>query len=157
MISSAREAEARAAEAHVELARLEKKLTPRVITAQAEAKIAGALKPYPETPFTVEADPAEYEFANRIVVVLQRSGWKWIEYAVAPSLPPGDVGDVDFGIGVQIRINRIRLSDWYAPATALGFALTDALGASVSIVADPPESDHACSPDAIHVEIARKL
>jgi hypothetical protein len=156
------ESNARTKEAELKLALLDKKITPRVIDdAQAE-DIIKALKPFPETPFSVEADPAaEYGFINRLIVVLQRSGWKWMQYSVSPSsLPMGDVGmDVPESriSGVQLRINRSRLDDFMKPAQELASALTQALQGSVSFAADPAESPLACSPDVIHVEIHRKL
>jgi hypothetical protein len=162
--ANTREAEARAAEAHVELARLERKMTPRSITVDGEAAIVEALKSFPSIPFSVVADPAaEYAFINRLIAVLQRAGWIWKEYTVVPrSLPtghiPGLAPDDDPHVsGVQIRINRARMGDFEEAARALASVLAQTLKAGVAMGADPPESARACSPDTVHIEIARKL
>jgi hypothetical protein len=151
------------AEAKLELARLQKKITPRVITAEGEAKIIEALKPFPGLPFSVRADPAaEFAFVNKLIAVLQRAGWEYREYVVTPlGLPTGDWHGGEFpdaGIsGVQVRINNSRSNEWQKPMEALGFSLTEATGMSVPMVNDPSELPFACSPDVIHIEIARKL
>ena len=157
------ESKAREKEAELKLAQLEKKVTPRVIDDEQAAKIVEKINPFAGTPFAVESDSAsEYGFVNRVIAVIQRSGWNWRSYSVSPmSLPPGDLGDTGIALdqisGVQVRINASRLSDFRKPAEALAYALTQALQASVSIVFDPPDSPHACSPDVIHIEIRRKL
>jgi hypothetical protein len=153
-------ANARAAEAQLELAKLEKKITPRVITDEHAQAIIDKIKPFFETPFSIEADPAaEYAFITRLIAVLQRAHWKWVGYPDSyRTLPLGDVGiDESAMSGIQVRINKSRLDDFKEPAEALSFALTEALGASVPLVVDPPESRRACSPDLVHIEIQRKL
>jgi hypothetical protein len=159
----AAEANARAAEAHVELARLGKKITPRVITVDGEAKVIKALKSFPGVPFWVKADPAaEYEFVNRLVVVLERAGWSWMEHVVTPiTLPMGDWGGEEFPedaiSGVQVRFNALCSAEWRDAAMALGFVLTEVIGKSVGVLNDPPNLPHSCSPAAIHIEVYRKL
>jgi hypothetical protein len=111
-------------------------------------------------PFAIEADPAaEYGFVNRVIEVLQRAGWKLHSYSASlTSIPLGDIGIADIdGIGVQLRFNNSRFDDFKEPAQALAVALTGALRASVGIAADPANSPNACSPDAMHIEIRRKL
>jgi hypothetical protein len=154
---------ARAAEAEREVGRLGKKITPRVITDEQAEEIIAKVKPFAEMPFSVGTDPAaEYAFINRLIMVLQRAGWKWVQYSVAPStLPLGAVLGFDIPesrvSGVQLRINRSKLDDFMKPAQELASALTQTLQAGVSIAANPPESPRACSPDMIHIEIYRKL
>lgn len=111
-------------------------------------------------PFAIESDlAAEYGFVNSLVELLQKVGWKWQSYSASlVTIPLGNIGASDAdGSGVQIRVNRARLNDFKDAAQALVFALTGALGASVSLVVDPPNSPAACSLDAIHIEIRRKL
>jgi hypothetical protein len=159
----AAEANARAAGALLELARLEKKMAPRVITAAGEAKIIETLALPGPIPFKVEADPAsEFAFVDRLIAVLQRAGWEWKGYAVTPlGLPTGDWRGGEFPAsaisGVQIRINESRAEEWWKTVEALMLALTEALGMSVSALNDPADSANACAPDAVHIQIARKL
>lgn len=161
--AQAAEANARTKEAELKLAQLEKKITPRVITDEQAEEIIAKVKPFAEMPFGVAADPAaEYAFINRLIMVLQRAGWKWMRYSVEPStLPIGAV--MGFEIpesqvsGVQLRINRSKLDDFMKPAQELASVLTQALEAGVSIAADPWEPPRGCSPDMIHIEIHRKL
>jgi hypothetical protein len=153
----AAEANARATEAQLELVRLRKKVTPREITdAQAEA-IVSCISPFAGTPFEVESAPAaEYGFINRLIVVLQRGGWKFAAYSDSLSqLPPGHGGpDVDVG-RIQIRFNKSRYDDFLEPSMALARALTECLQVSVSVAGDPEDSPLSCAADAIHVEIRR--
>ncbi len=157
------ESRAREKEAELKLAQLEKKVTPRVIDDEQASKIVEKINPFPGTPFAIESDPAsEYGFIDRVIEVLQRSGWKWRSYSVSPmSLPHGDMGGIEIRpdqiSGVGVRINASRVADFRKPAEALAYALTQALQASVPILSDPPDSPHACSPDVIHIQIGRKL
>jgi hypothetical protein len=152
---------ARDAEAELKFARLDKKITPREINDNEADKFVGAIQSFAGTPFSIECDPAaEYGFVNRLIELLQRAGWKWLSYSTSlTSLPLGDIGrpNADGGSGVQIRFNDSRFNDFMEPAQALMFALTQALQSSVSSGADPKDSSLACSPDAIHIEIRRKL
>jgi biopolymer transport protein ExbD len=108
------EANSRASEAELKLAQLDKKITQRVINDEQAEYIIKVLKPFPEMPFSIEADPAaEYGFINRLTAVLQRSGWKMKQYSVAPSTLPLAALGLDIPesriSGVTIRINRSRL------------------------------------------------
>jgi hypothetical protein len=139
---------------------LEKKVTPRLITDNDAANLVENVRPFSGTPFTVESAPAaEIGFVNRVIVLLQKAGWKEHSYSESiVSLPPGDIGNATDQIsGVDVRINASRLADFRNPAEAFAVALTQALKASVPIIFDPPDSPHACSPDAIHIQIDRKL
>jgi hypothetical protein len=155
------EADARTKEAELKLAQLSKKVTPRVLSGEDEVGIIDKLAEFRGTPFAIEADATDFGFVNRVIEILQRSDWRLISYSDSiVSLPPGNLGfeiPADQISGVQVRINASRLSDFEKPAKALATSLTQALRASVSFVFDPPDSPHACSPDAIHVEIRRKL
>lgn len=157
--AAAAEANARQKEAELKLAFLEKKVIPRVINSEGAIAIVEKLKPFPSIPFAIESDPAaELGFVNSLIALLQKSGWKWQSSSESlVTLPLGDIGipDAD-GSGVQIRINRARLDDFKDPAQALTSALANALGASVGLAVDPPNSLLSCSPDAIHIEIRRK-
>jgi hypothetical protein len=121
------------------------------------------IKPFSGTPFSVVADPAaEYKFINRIVELLQEGGWKWSSYAVSPISRPSGSADIPSSshpliAGVQVRFNGSRYYDFNGPANALSVALAEPLGASTSVVVDPAESPLAGSPDAILIEIRRKL
>jgi hypothetical protein len=152
---------ARDAEAELKFARLDKRITPRVISDDQARAIIEKIKQFSAMPFAVESDPAaEYGFVNRVIEVLQQGSWKWHSYSASlTSLPLGDIGrpNADGGSGVQIRFNKSRFNDFMEPAQALMFALKQALQSSVSIVADPEDSSLACSSDAIHIEIRRKL
>ena len=154
------ESKAREKEAELKLAQLEKKVTPRVIDDEQAGMLIEKLKLFSGVPFAVESDPAaEYAFVNRVIEVLQRSGWKWLSYLYLLRRSPSDTGTQFRSINsaVQVCINASRLADFRKPAETLAFALTQALQASVGMGVNPPDSPHACSPDAIHVEIQRKL
>jgi len=154
------EANARQKEAELKVAFLEKKVVPRVINPDGAAAIVEKLKQLPPMPFAIESDPAaEYGFVNSLVELLQKIGWKWQSYSASlVTIPMGNIEMSNSNeSGVQIRINRARLADFKDAAQALAFALTGALSASVGPVVDPPNSPAACSPDAIHIEIRRKL
>jgi hypothetical protein len=137
----------------------ERPLFPRLISDEAAEAIIEAIKPFPGTPFAVKSDPAsESDFVNRLIVILQRGGWKWLSYSASlMSLPYGDTPFPTANLSkVQLRVNRSRLADFKGPADALISALTQALRMSVGAVYDPPELPRACSPNAIQVEIYRK-
>ncbi len=154
------EANARQKEAELKLALLEKKIIPRVINSEGALAIVEKLKPFPPMPFAIESDlAAEYDFVNRLVELLQQVGWKWKSYSTSlVTLPMGNIGmPSPDGSGVQIRINRALSADFMSVAQALALALTGAIGAGVGLVVDPTDSPVACSPDAIHIEIRRKL
>jgi len=127
---------------------------PPAIRRDGEVRYRAAPRHRGDRPFAVASDPAaEYAFVNRVIQTIQKGGWKWTQYSEgAMSLPTGDEA-ISRGSGLQIRINRSRFDDFGGPAEALARALTDALGQSVSVAFDPPESPQACSPDVIHVEI----
>jgi hypothetical protein len=165
-LANARAAEAnqKAQEAALELAELERAITPRVIRNDGVAKVIEALKPFPGVPFWLHADPAaEYAFVNRLIATLQKAGWKWLGYATdLGTLPMGDTGEPEPELGatnasgVQIRINGAKSDAWREPCQALATALAEALGMGVAVVVDPPDSRDR-SADAVHVEIDRKL
>ncbi len=152
------EANQKAQEAALKLAQLEKKVIPRVINDNDAVVFVEKIKLFAGTPFTVESDPAaEYGFVNRVIELLQRGGWNWRSYSTSlMSLPAADARISD-GSGVQLRFNNSRIGDFAEAANALSHALTDSLRESSSVIFDPADSPLACSPDAIHVEIHRKL
>jgi hypothetical protein len=157
--ASIAEANARQKEAELKLAQLEKKVVPRVITEEQAEGIIDKIRPFPDMPFAVEADPAaEYGFVDSLIKVLQRAGWKWQSYSTSlTSLPVGNIGLPNFdSSGVQVRINASR-PDFVTPGQTLATALAQVLPPGVGFLPDPPESPFAASPDAIHIEIRRKL
>ena len=65
------EANARLAEAQLELVRLNKKVTPREISNEQAGAIVAKIARFPGAPFAIECDPAaEYGFVNRVAEVL---------------------------------------------------------------------------------------
>jgi hypothetical protein len=152
------ESNARQKEAELKLAQLDRKITPRSISDIEAGKIVEEIKLFPSTPFAIETDPAaEYGFVNRVIELLREGGWKWNSYSASlTSLPFGDAKISD-GSGVQLCINGSRFNDFNKPAMTLASALTNGLGSSVSMAIDPPNSPLACTPDAIHIRIHRKL
>ena len=152
------EANARQKEAELKLAQLDKKVTPRVISEEVEASIIDKLKEFSGISFAIETDATDLGFVNRVIVVLQRAGWKWQSYSVSPiSLPFGDIAfPTDQISGVGVRINASRLDDFRKPAEALAVALTQALKAGVPVVFDR-QIFPLRSPDVIHITIGRKL
>jgi hypothetical protein len=130
---------------------------PRELSENDARTLSKTLSEFSGTPFAVETDPAaEYKFVNALIAALQRAGWRWLSYSDSLSTIPLGAGITHAGSGVQLRINSARQGDFMKSSRALARALTDVLGASVSIVADPADSYLACSPDAIHVEVRRK-
>lgn len=131
---------------------------PRELDENDAKLLSETLNRFGRIPFAVETDPAaEYRFVNALTAALQQAGWQWQSYSDSLSTVPPGLGISGTGSGVQLRINRARLSDLMEPAQALSGALTNTLRASVSIAIDPHDSPLSCSPDAIHVEIRRKL
>jgi hypothetical protein len=121
------------------------------------------LKPFGGMPFDVRIDPAaEYQFVDKLIALLNEAGWRWHSYSASlTTLPTGDakIPGIDHPrIGaIQVRINGSRYDDFKNAARQLSIALTQAIKASSALVVDPANSPLACPPDAITIEIHRKL
>ena len=159
----AAEANARALEAKLKLAELDKSVHPRLIDDEGAKEFVDRLKPFSGTPFHVRIDPAaEYGFVDKVITLLNEAGWKWRSYSASlTTLPTGDakipgVGHPEIST-IQIRINGSRYEDFKNAANELSIALTQAIKASSSLVVDPANSPLACPPDAITIEVHRKL
>jgi hypothetical protein len=159
----AAEANARGLEAELKLAELDKSMHPRLIDDESAKEFVNSLKPFAGTPFDVRIDPAaEYRFVNSVITLLNEAGWKWHSYSASLiTFPTGDAkipGTDHPAIGsIQVRINGSRYDDFKKPASELAIALTQAIKASSSLAIDPANSPLAYPPDAITIEIRRKL
>ncbi len=165
-IESAREiaeANARAEEAKLKSAQLEKDMNPRVIHDEWAKEFVDRVHPFPGTSFAVSADPAaERKFVNRVITLLQEGGWRWCSFSESlTTLPTGNASIPGLEhpaiAGVQVRVSRSRYDDLIGPANALSIALTEALNASTSVGLLESGLPPACSPDTLLIEIYRKL
>ncbi len=152
----AAEADARAAEAKLELEKFRK---PRLPTTGQLASITEKLKPFAGTEFDTGFSPGDREQQDFLWILepaIMAAGWTQVDWAN----PYGDVfrrGDRPLSgpaavIGVSIEIHPEQRDRLLPAAEALASALKD-----IGIEAKAGEFNvHNTNPDAIHVLIGRK-
>ncbi len=131
-------AEARAAEANLELARL---TTPRVLDAGAQARVLAQLRPFSGTPFdlSVAADSETLRLLSELDDVLNKAGWVQRPYPgpIGLSLPHGMVG-IAVATGIHIEVPPTNQNDWTHAAQALEAALNaKGLQATATLTTSP--------------------
>ncbi len=145
-------AEQRAAEAALELAKLK---TPRSLSKQQQERIAAKVKPFSGTPFDlwVSTDSDSTALMEIIDAKLRSAGWKFIE-------PEGSIlyahkAGVIAQSGISIHVPEEHLAEW-GPAIA---ALRDALkseGIPATTFSDTAEGEKDMKRDRVHVLIGSK-
>jgi hypothetical protein len=154
------EAIAKQKQAELKLAELEHKVIPRVIGDDDEAKIIDALKQFSGTPFSIEYAPAaEYEFVNRVFVILEKAGWQRAcesPWYVSPPMPGAGAFQIPPDQTSGVRISA-PTADFSKPAETLANLLTQALKAGVGISYGPEDSHLVCPANSIHIIIGKKL
>jgi hypothetical protein len=156
------EANARAAEASLELAKFR---APRSITAEQQTTIAEKLSRFEGTHFdmaVIPADPEAASFLGQISKTMQLAGWKWVEWThpggplaftyTWPGLPNvGQMGTT----GIDIFLDHDHVTELWDAATTLALALK-AEDFSSGTVKDVVKEQGIPNHDTIHVVIGKK-
>jgi hypothetical protein len=146
------EANARADEAKLELARL---TTPRKFTLGQEHQLSDSLKRFAKTPFdfSVQTEPEPVALMAQLGEVLKTADWEWQPVGgpivfQKPGMP--NVGIVSL-VGIEIQISESKRSDWEAAV----IALRDGLNAA-GIAANAMAINEGAPEGAIHIQIGQK-
>lgn len=147
------EANARAAEAKLELAKFKE---PRLLSMEQQKKISEIVMLAGSVPFdfAIQVEQEAENLMKQIGAALVAGGWKWQPHS-NPFFHPVDtpmVASVSYA-GIAIQITESRRKDWTVAVNLLKAAL-DGEGVNVTLhQAVPDEQD---TPNAIHIIVGRK-
>jgi hypothetical protein len=147
----AKEAEARAAEATLELAKFK---APRALTSEQQNEISAALKFFAGTPFdfSVQTDHESVALMAQIGAALENAGWK--RQASVATIVYTPIGKPPAAVvvyqGLQIGIAESRRNDFTPPTLALENAL---MRAGLEVTAAAASN---VGPEAIHIMVGSK-
>jgi hypothetical protein len=155
-VANARAAEAntRAEEARLELARL---TTPRSLTAEQQSELTERARPFAGTPFVlfIQPQPEPLNLANQIADALTTAGWVWQPAGTTVTLNRPNKPSVGMAtaIGVAVQMTSSKRAEWEAAVLAVANALHSA---GIETKAEDI-ADDSISNTAVHIRVDAKL